>query len=401
MEGAAATKTTGVKSRLPKRRFTIGFYPRYMVGSHVWHIQIVLVLLVCIVLAVDISPWVGTVWSAAANRGLVLAVAAVLRFSIYRALDITAQVFPIACVLGMLWTEAVHSSSGRRLMIMTTGRSYVRSATPLLIVAMAAAAIQFGLDNYLRPLAVMKLIEEKLGSYRDYIDPSAPDHAVWLALGDDILRARIDPVDEATLVDVEHYRFGKNALRTITSAAVARPAAGGDATSWVLFDGVTWDFGEDTGRSVVGTAARFEMQEIELPIDPLWLAYRRLEPKYLPATVLDALSSSAGIPSDQPNYAAWRQLRTAQAFIPGMLGLLAAAIFYLTSCRFSLAVAAMVSLALGSLGFAAMRLMTVLAEHAILPSHLAAWGLPSTLLVSCAAAFWHLARHDRAVPGQV
>ncbi|WP_162197773.1 LptF/LptG family permease [Pseudorhizobium banfieldiae] len=372
-----------------------------MVGRHVWHIQIVLIVLVCIALAVDISPWVGSVWSNAVGRGVIPAVAASFRFSLYRALDITAQVFPIACVLGMLWTEAVHSSTGRRLMIMTTGKSFVRAATPLLIVALAATVIQFSLDNYLRPSAVMKLIEEKLGSYHDYVDRSMPNGSVWLALGSDILRAKIDSADPDILREVELYHFSKTALHAITAAAVAQPAAGGSASSWVLLDGRMWEFGEDTGGSLAAFARRFERQEIELPVDPLWLSYRQLEPKYLPAAVLGALAKSADIPSDQHNYAAWQQLRKAQAFVPGMLGLLAAAVCYVVSARFSLAIAAMASLALGYLGFAAMRLMTVIAEHAILPSHIAAWALPTILLICCAAAFWQLAKPDRAFPRKI
>jgi lipopolysaccharide export LptBFGC system permease protein LptF len=401
MEGAleAATKNNRFPTRVP----IIGYYSRYMIGSHVWHIQIVLVMLVCIVLAVDISPWVGSVWSGAASKGMILSVAAVLRFSTYRALDITAQVFPIACVLGMFWTEAAHSGSGQRLIILTTGRSHFRSTTPLVVIALAATIIQFGLDNHVRPLAVMQLIKEQLGSYHNYVDRGAPDQSIWLSLGDDILRAKVDPAEPAFFAALEYYRFGKHTLRDVTIAAEARPTASGDTRSWLFLDGKTWAFSRDKRHSSAGSATRypsetFEMREVELPVDPLWLRYRGIEPKYLPAAVLRMMAQSQGIPSDQPNYAAWLQLRTAQAFIPGMLGLLAAAIFYLLYDRFSSTFAGMVSLALGYFGFAFMRLMTVIGEHAIVPPLIAAWSLPAMLLISSAAAFWQLAKYDRAFP---
>ena len=401
MQGTAATRSGS--NRWSRRVPSLGSYSRYMIGSHAWHIQIVLVMLVCIVLAVDISPWVGSVWSGAADKDFFGAVAAVLRFSAYRTLDITAQVFPIAFVLGMLWTETVHSSSGQRLMVLITGRSHFRAATPLIVIALAGTGIQFGLDNYVRPAAVMQLIGEKLGSYRSYVDRAPSDRAVWLSLGDDVLQARISQADPPTFQALSYYRFAKDHVRDITVAEAARPNPMGSASSWTFLDGKTWQFDANKGRSIDALGTRypgtaFEELGIELPVDPLWLRYRGIDPKYLPATALSRLAKSQAIPSDQPNYAAWLQLRHAQAFIPGLLGLLVAAVFYLLQDRRPVLLAVLVSLALGYLGFAAMRLMTVIAEHAVLSPRMAAWALPALLAMSSAAAFWRLARYDRAYP---
>ncbi|MFU0507335.1 LptF/LptG family permease [Pseudaminobacter sp. NGMCC 1.201702] len=401
MRGTAATPPGG--NRWSKRVPAFGSYSRYMIGSHAWHIQIVLVMLVCIVLAVDISPWVGSVWAGAADKKVAGAIAAVLRFSAYRAFDIMAQVFPIACVLGMLWAETVHSGSGQRLMIQITGRSHFRAATPLVLVALAATLIQFALDNYVRPDAVIQLIGERLGSYRSYVDRVPPERAVWLSLGDDILQARISKADPPTFEALTYYRFAKDHVRDITVADAARPTAKGNASFWTFLNGNIWHFDAGRGRSIDALGTRypgspFEELQLELPIDPLWLQYRGIDPKYLPAKVLSRLAKSRGIPSDQPKYAAWLQLRYAQAFIPGMLGLLVAAVFYLLQDRRPLLVAVLASLALGYMGFAVMRLMTVIAEHAVLPPAVVAWALPALLAASSAVTFWRLARYDRAYP---
>lgn len=382
-------------------------YVRYMVQSYLIHIQLVLVMLACIVIAIDISPWVGRVW-VRADGGIGASLSDLAHFFAYRAVDDCIQVFPIACILGMLWVEVLQARSGHGVMMQVTGRTALRRLSPLFVLAVAIFGIQFVLDNYVRPAAVMALISEKIGSYRSYSDWPARRERVWLAVDGGILEARFSESDGGPrLVDPVYFHFKADRLSGITSAREAMPepsVPGG--WNWTFASGHELYMSDSGQVDSLTPYARypgqaFESRTMPLAIDPMWFSYRGIQPKYLPPAVLGHLAASENVPRGQPNYKAWNRLRAVQAFNTAFLSLLVVLVFRQALVRHPLPVAAAASLIVGYVGFVAMRLVSVLAEHGVFPPVMDALLLPALLFVLSVWCAWLHTRFDRLVPSRL
>lgn len=372
-------------------------YTGYLVRQHLWRVMVVALLIVAVVVPIHVASNVAYTWEQAVEQGRSGAWD-LARYVAFRATDVFSQIFPISVVLGVLWSELTHSLSGRRLMALVAGRSYVAEIRALLFVASMAVVAQFVLDNFARPWSIMTMIDQKVGNHESYVMGADLSHGVWLTTGDAVLQARGVDRGRAMLEAATLYRFGAaNTLDEIVVADSLAPAGSG----WIMQDGhriAITGSGEDAGQRPRPVSTRFETEPIDLPVDPLWVEYVGIQTAYVRLADLVRLASSPGIPMHQPDYAAGLQGRLAKPLTPGLLTVLAATAFLLGSRRWNGAIAAGIALAVTYVGIAASNAMGALGQSRVLAGAVGAWFAPLLLALLALVALWSLLRATR-MPG--
>ena len=367
----------------------MGVYTRYLIRQHVWRIAVAVVLVLAIIMPIHVGGYVDDTWRAAAGQGR-SGLAETAMFVGLRAADVLTQIFPIAFVLAVLWSEMSLSLSGRRLMTRVAGRSLAAGLPALFIVAGCAVATQFLLDNYARPHSVLSLVERQLGTYRQYVANETGAHGAWLAVGDDILQAGSFDRTAHAFGKVTLYRFAADrTLREVLVAERAFPQAREGGFAWILEDGFRADITEP-GQPADGApeqpkrhVTRFASQAVDLAIDPLWVQFRGFKPIYLPLSDLVRLARLTAIPADQPDYLTALHLRFARALVPGLVCVLVIGTFLAGSARRSTPVAAGIGLAAAYFGIVASGAVGVLGQGRYVSGPVAAWLSPLLLLVLC------------------
>lgn len=376
----------------------MGIYTSLLVRQHSWRVMVVALLVVTVVVPIHVASNIGSAWEQALEQGRSGAWE-LIRFVAFRATDVLSQVFPVSLVLGVLWSEAAHSLSGRRLMALVAGRSYESGARALLVVAAASMVVQFALDNLARPYSVMTMIEQRVGNYEAYMTSAELRQGIWLTTGDVVLHARSVDRDVSVLDEVTLYRFGPaNDLEEIIVSEKLRPVAGGGSTVWRMEHGYRVAIspsGEHAGARLKTSTAYFEAEQIELAIDPLWVEYLGIPAIYVRLADLARLASSPGIPLHQPDYAASLQLRLAKAFTPGLLAIVAATAFLLGSRRRHVAIAAGIALLVTYVGIAVVSAIGALGQSPLLAGAAGAWFAPAFLLLLVVATLLGLWRTTR------
>ena len=378
----------------------MGIYTRYLIRQHLWRIAVASCLVLAIIMPIHVGAYVDDTWRAATGQGRSgLAETAV--FVGLRAADVLAQVFPIAFVLAVLWSEISLSLSGRRLMTRVAGRSLAAGLPALLIVAAGAVAVQFLLDNYARPYSVQSLVERKLGTYRQYVSNEVGPHGTWLAVGDDILQAGEFDRAEHALTGVTLFRFDADrTLREVLVAERALPQARDDGFVWVLEDGFRADVTQPgapepaAGMDEPPTrhVTRFAAQAVDLAIDPLWVQFRGFKPLYLPLPDLARLARLTAVPADQPDYLTALHMRFANPLVPALVCILVIGTFLVSSARQSTLTAAGIGLAAAYLGIIASDAVAVLGQGRYVSGPVAAWLSPLLLVVLCTVVVTRLLR---------
>lgn len=379
----------------------MGVYTRYLIRQHLWRIVVASGLVLAIIMPIHVGADVDDTWQAAVAQGRSgLADTAV--FVGLRAADVLAQIFPIAFVLAVLWSEISLSLSGRRLMTRVAGRSLAAGLPALFIMAGGSVAAQFLLDNYVRPHAVQSLVERKLGTYQQYVARETDTRGAWLAVGDDILQAGSFDRGAHAFGKVTLYRFGPDSkLREVVVAERATPQAARDGGfTWLLEDGFRADIaGAGRPEPAAGAAeqppphaTRFARQAIDLAIDPLWMQFRGFKPLYLPLPDLARLARRTAIPADQPDYPTALNLRFAGPLVPGLVCVLVIGAFFVSSVRRSTLASAGIGLAAAYFGIIASDAVGVLGQGRYVSGPVAAWLSPLLLVALCAAVVARLLR---------
>jgi hypothetical protein len=109
-----------------------------------------------------------------------------------RSVDLATRLLPIGCFLGVLACEIAHTWSHGRLIVWNSGRSPLQCLDPAFMLSAFAGAIQFGLDTYLRPAAVMAQVAEHLGEYGERFDRRPLEYQTWITAGNDLVHAQIE-----------------------------------------------------------------------------------------------------------------------------------------------------------------------------------------------------------------
>lgn len=383
-----------------RRRPLFGVFARQMVKAYGWHVAIVFASVLGVVTALDVSSTIVRVWSEAAAGGLVAGVSRSAQFVFYRLLDNGSQSFPVTFVLGIVWAEISLTRSGQRVMARTAGLSLLRGSAGLLVAAGLSVPVQFVFDNVLRPYAFMSLSIKGLGEYGWRYQRQRAERVEWLAFSGNIVQVRMRDDPAPRLDQLTSYRFSPDGeLVRITDAQTVEPTS---SSILELAPARQWAFTADSGeRAPVGYTALDRVQ-LETAIDPLWLEYRFIAPKYIPLLDLASLATATGTPDNAPDYAGGLQIRLAQAVNPALVSICMVWIFYLLLDALGLVAASVAMLLAGYLGFTLTRVAAVVAQHEVLPAAFAIWSPPLAFLALGIALFLRLRAGDRryAEPGE-
>lgn len=374
-----------------------GHYTRYLLRSYLVHIFIVTAALLSVSLTFDLSPWLWKVFNRGGGGDTVAALARLGWFILLRATDILAQLVPITVFLGVLWSEIALTWSRERLMIANTGRSPMQCLAPVAILAVAMLLIQFALDSYLRPAAVMTLAHERLGEYGQNYDRGLTRHRLWLAAGDDVVRARVRFGPPPALRDVTVYRISPDdRIDEVISASTAVPIDIMGRSLWLFYDASRW--GGGAGAESRGHDNRFTRHIAALSLDTVWLAYYGIHAKYLPRPVLERLAAQDEATYPASQYRTWVQARYAQAFLPGGLALLATSLSLLLMATETPFLAVLLIATAGYMATVLMKLATIFGEHGLLGPVAATWPVPLALFIASGLVLRRVWARRRGLP---
>lgn len=369
-----------------KRLAPWGWYTRYMLRGYVRHTFIMIAALLSIALTTDLSTWIWRLFTSNPDAGWLWLTFRIGRIVVLRGTDLLALTTPISCFLGVLWSEAMHTWSRERLTIWNLGRSPIQCTVPVVLFAAIMGLLQFSLDVYLRPAAVMAL-ENRPDEQSPDFNFSSDKH--WIAAGDDLVHTRISPGPPPGFAEVTIYRLGNDGA--LTAAIVAEKATPGSAkATWILRNGRIWTTTPQTAQPDPNPPApdrnaaserAFEQMDVILPIDPLWVTRYGIHPQYLPHSALRELTTVSGGSHSAVKYRVWYEVRYANAFMPGALALLATSLSLLL-IPYRIRPGAVFVIAFA--GYAAHvfeKVCLVLGEYDKLSPAVAAWIVPLTLVM--------------------
>lgn len=380
----------------------MGVYTKVMLAQYFWHIQAVFLSVLGVVTAINVSSEIVDVWADGAAGGTIAALTRTSEYVFLRLLDNGTQVFPVALVLGISWTEIAHAESGRKTIVRTAGISFTRASAALLIAVAASFPFQFLLDNIVRPYAFMSLSVKGLGEYGWSYQRHRAARTEWIPLDGDILQVRMEDDPDPLLGNATLYRFSADGtLSGIVEAPELTRKEHGGSEDWEFQDGRSWEF-QDRGNPPPGQggekAVRLAGQgalDLPVPLSSLWLEYRDIAAKYVPLPDLFRLSQEAGIPDNAPRYGEWLHIRFAQAFNPGLIGLFVAVVFSVFLDRYGLFRAAVWMVVAGYACLTFTRVMAIVAEYHVLPVPFAVWMPPLLFLAGSALLFRLVRRRER------
>jgi lipopolysaccharide export system permease protein len=366
----------------------LGLETRYVARLYALHIGVVLVLILALVLGLDVAGQFDRVMTA---QGRVALPEGGARLAYYAALRLgynLSAILPIALAIGILLAEVRMARSNERAMLANTGRAPSLSLVPALLVGLAVGAVQYTLLAHVRPYAVAAQGE---AGFRDYGPRfqggiTAP---IWFDIDGTLLKTQIAFTPAGPeLLNLRMFRFDADSgLVQQIWAAHAQPLNNGLALT-----GPSQVWPRDPGSG--------PLDHIAIAINPDWLAYAGVPPRFVPQAVLTRiLTDPVGVPNSA-NYQAIAQERwAAVALCVAIAAVMATLCLLLLGPRMRL----FLPLAIAVAGYGthvAGNIILTLGEFGRLPPLIAAWALPIALLVAVALfVLWFEARVRRKLAG--
>jgi lipopolysaccharide export LptBFGC system permease protein LptF len=377
------------------RRFGLvafGTYTRTLTLAHASHIGTVVAALLIVALTLDLASRANQVVAQASGGvpGLILHMGWYL---LLRICDLVGNLLPLACFMGLFWSEITLTQSRERIVIWNGGRSPLQSLVPIALLGVLLGAFQVTALGVLRPTAVAIQIETQLGGYGEWFDRRLkPEERRWIVLPNHMVQARID-YRNRTLVDVQLFELSEAGRLTGRVAAASAVPADIPGT-WIFRNGSRWTAPADGAPSPThgtGAARRFAEERIALPLEPLWLANLGIDARYLPQPTLSQLAGIEGL--NEASYRTWWHVRIAQAVLPlGMMLMASALSMTLLAQRTLFKPMILIGLA-GYFLYVTNNVVVWLGEYGQLPPLFAAWFMPLAMI---ATGLGLMARIERA-----
>ena len=380
---AATTSMLRQRRLRPFRLVAFGTYTRTLVIAHGRHIGTVAAALLIVALTLDIAPRADRIAAQSADRSAIGLTLHMLWYLALRVCDLIGNLLPLACFMGLFWSEITLTQSRERIVIWNGGRSPLQSVVPILVLGVLFGAAQVLSLAVLRPAAVAIQIETGLGEYGQRFDRRLRvNDWRWIPLPNHLIQARIDYRNSA-LTDVRIFELSdEGRLTGRIEARTAVPA--GEPGRWLVRDGSRWTAppdGEGTQATSTGEARWFTQEVAALPLDPLWLRNFGIDARYLPQATLAALSSRPDIP-DAASYRAWWHVRIGQALLPlGMMLLASALAMTLIAQRTAFRPMILIGLA-GYFLYVTTNIVVWLGEYGQLPALVSAWFMPVAMIAT-------------------
>jgi len=308
----------------------LGRHSRYMLASYLRHIFTVVAALMTIALTIDLWPQISllTADPAQSAPGVVWSV---VRLAGLRLCDLLPPLLPFATFLGVLWSEIVFTTSAERMLIWNSGRSPIQCLTPALMAGVLLGGALFIMDGYLRPAAISVQIREKFGREGLRLDRTISGGTHWVALQDGLLRAEIEYGPPLKLHNTTIYKFNADGLlREVDTASLASPLP--RSGLWLLQGGHYWKapLNDNPDLAVVNAKEEaeipFAQRSVPLSLNVLWLSNLGMSPQYLTMTVLRTLAKANIVSGEAAGFSTRLQALYSEAFLPGLMSFLAAAL---------------------------------------------------------------------------
>lgn len=383
----------------------LGWHTRYMIRSYSAHTFLVACAILVLALSIDLTLFLPKILVTIADWPNYSAVY-LAWYLLLRATDFLAELLPLACFFGVLWAEIVHTMSQERLVVWLSGRAAQQCLVPVVLFGAMVGLAELALNIYLRPIAVMAMAVNHLGSYGERFDPRPLPHPQWFAAGRDLVQAIVVPGSPPTLRDVRVYRMDDAmALQTFFRARTAHPV---DDRTWLLFDGYRWTSPIDASGAKPAPAGGkpiesdeevpFAQERLDLRVAPIWINNFRIGARYLTNDVFTALGKAEFSPDSE--FRTWKQVRYSLSLFCAAMPLLAASLSLLlmaTEIRFAMVCFIAIT---GYMSNTAMKLFVLLGEHDYVSPVTAGWLVPGLLLLICAVAvsMWRKIDFARASP---
>lgn len=308
-----------------------------------------------------------------------------MKFAFYiylRALYVLPSVLPISIIMGIIWTEYGLANSHERIMMAGSGRSPVYALIPACLIGALVGAMQFAALSYARPASVEIQAQ---GSFRDYgprFRKAGITEPKWIASAGSFIHARVDFRAGLSLQDITVYKL--NELNQLDAVIGARKASAiGESGFWIFENGSEWTrnstFINDVEHETM-VETEFNLIQTRLPVNPLWLSYIDVPPRFLPQTAIENLVFAKTFIPKSYRYDVVYQERLAS--IPHLIGiaLIGAALCQL---MFTPNMGPIVSLKISSYGYAihvSSIILVTLGEYDYLSPPLAVWSIPVCLI---------------------
>lgn len=363
-----------------------GQYTRYMFRSYWRNSFILLAALLSISLTTDLSALIWRLITSNPDAGFFWLSYHIARIVLLRAIDLLALGVPISCFLAVLWTEVCHTWSRERITIWNLGRSPLQCIIPVLFFGTTMGVLQFALDTSLRPAAVMALENRPDANHPDFTYSPTKQ---WIAVGNDLVHARISAGPPPSLGELSIYRLAADGALLATLIA-EKAIPGPTLNTWRLQNVMVRNTALNVGRPPASGPAPdkagdpdqvLDEMEFVLPIDPLWLSRHGIHPQYLPHAALRALAAPTSATHSAQRYQVWYYMRYANAFLPAGMALLAASLSLLLIPYRIRPWAIFLIAAAGYLAHIEKKTFLVLGEYGELPPAIAAWFVPILLIL--------------------
>jgi hypothetical protein len=358
----------------------LGRHSRYMLASYLRHIFMVAAALMLIALTIDLWPQIPLL---TAEPGLDIAFS-IIRLASLRVCDLLPPFIPFATFLGVVWSEVVFTASQERMLIWNSGRSPLQCLAPAIMTGVLIGAALFIMDAYLRPAAIHVQIAEKFGREGLRLDRTQSGGNHWVALPDGLLRAEIEYGPPLKLHNATIYKFDADGLlNEVDTAVLATPEASGD--HWLLQDGHFWKAPLASDAPLALGARReepetlFDQRSIPMNLNVEWLGNLGMSPQYLTMTTLRSLAGAQIVSNDVAGFRTRLQALYSEAFLPGLMAVLAAALAMLYFPYRVRALPMIGVLMTGYLAHFSVTAFLLMGEFGYVPALVAGWLVPALI----------------------
>ena len=373
-------------ARYPLR--LLGLETRYVARLYAFYTGVVLVLILALVLGLDVAGQFDRVMSMQSRVALPEGGA---RLAYYTALRLgynLPAILPIALAIGILWAEVQLARGNERAMLANTGRAPGLSLMPALLVGLAVGVVQYTLLAHVRPYAVEAQAEAGFRTFGPRFQGGITP-PMWFDIDGTLLQSQIDFTPAGPeLLNLRLLRFDPDGGLTqqIWAERAQLKVSGLDLTG----QSEIWPQGTQSGP----------IDHIAIAINPDWLAYAGVPPRFVPQSVLgQILAEPKGVPNSNQYRAIAQERLAAVALCMATAALMATLCLVLLGPRMRV----LLPLGIAATGYGlhvAQNIILTLAEFGRLPPLMAAWALPVAVLAGVALFLvWSDTRVRRTLAG--
>jgi lipopolysaccharide export LptBFGC system permease protein LptF len=355
----------------------LGWHTRYIVRTYLQHLTMVAAGLIIAALCIDISSQVPEIINAPPAATGIGILFRIVWFLALRSVDIGTKLFPVCCFLGTLSAEVALARAGDRRVISGSGWTPFQCVLPALMLGLGLGCFLYCIDVYLRPASMAAQASGRLGEDGRRFDRTPNSVRYWFTAADKIIGAKLDFGPPVRLLNVAVYQVSNDGHLLRVTTAEAATAEGG-STEWRLDGGRQWVPGLDRPKND-------RLEQMNVGLDPLWLAHFGISPMYLPQPILKSLARLGEGSFQHNEYVMWIYLRYLDLLLPACMMLLACSLaLALLSSRMT--IERILALAIsGYLMHVLMRACVLLGGSGKLAPSLAAFltpGIVATLIVA-------------------